>query len=89
MKLEEILGVEEKEMKELVKKIPTLKIKKIIEYRYGLKDGRYKSLEEVAKEFKITLELAREYESRGVRLLKCNAPKKTLFQKIKLIFKSK
>ena len=88
MRLEEILGTTEEETKELVKKIPTPKMKKIIEYRYGLKDGKYKSLEEVALEFNMTLEAARQFEARGLRILRGNLPKKTLFQKIKSIFKN-
>jgi hypothetical protein len=35
------------------------------------------------------MELARQYESRGIRFLKGNIPKKTLLGKIKSIFKSK
>lgn len=89
MKLEEILGINEEEMKKLVKKIPSQKIKQIIVYRYGLEDGKYKSLEDVSKKFKITMEVAREYEARGIRTLRNNLPKKSLLEKIKSIFSEK
>lgn len=85
--LEKLLGAKEEQIKELISKISTPKVKKVIELKYGLKDGNIKTLKEVAEEMNITMELARQYESRGIRFLKANLPNNSLFGKIKSIFK--
>ena len=42
----------------------------VIRQRYGLKDGRAKTLEEVGKEFKVTRERIRQIEAKALRKLK-------------------
>jgi RNA polymerase primary sigma factor len=44
--------------------------RKIIELRYGLNDGRYRTLEEVGREFGITRERIRQIESKVLRKLR-------------------
>jgi len=44
--------------------------RKIIQLRYGLNDGRYRTLEEVGKEFGITRERIRQIESKVLRKLR-------------------
>ena len=42
----------------------------VIRQRYGLKDGRAKTLEEVGREFKVTRERIRQIEAKALRKLK-------------------
>jgi len=42
----------------------------VIRQRYGLKDGRAKTLEEVGKEFNVTRERIRQIEAKALRKLK-------------------
>ena len=44
--------------------------RKIIQLRYGLNDGRYRTLEEVGREFNITRERIRQIESKVLRKLR-------------------
>lgn len=44
--------------------------KKVLEMRFGLKDGKIKTLEEVGKEFKVTRERIRQIEAKAVRKLR-------------------
>lgn len=44
--------------------------RKIIQLRYGLNDGRYRTLEEVGKEFNITRERIRQIESKVLKKLR-------------------
>ncbi len=52
--------------------------RKIIQLRYGLCDGRYRTLEEVGKEFGITRERIRQIESKVLRKLRHPAYGQTL-----------
>ena len=47
----------------MLQKLPERE-RKIIQLRYGLKDGRYRTLEEVGVEFGITRERIRQIEAR-------------------------
>lgn len=87
MKLEELFNTDTKTIKKAVKKIPLEKVRKVIEIRYGLIDGKYNSLQEVADKMNITMENARQLDTKGIRYLKQILPKKTLLEKIKSIFK--
>ena len=44
--------------------------RKIIALRFGLEDGRPKTLEEVGKEFKVTRERVRQIEAKALRKLR-------------------
>ena len=44
--------------------------KKVLEMRFGLKDGKIKTLEEVGREFKVTRERIRQIEAKAVRKLR-------------------
>jgi len=44
--------------------------KEIIEYRFGLKDGVFKTLEETGKKFGITRERVRQVEERSIKLIR-------------------
>ena len=44
--------------------------RKIIQLRYGLNDGRYRTLEEVGREFGITRERIRQIEAKVLRKLR-------------------
>lgn len=87
MRLEEMFGVDTKTIKKAVQKIPLEKVKKVIEIRYGIKDGKYKTLKEVAEEMNISMDNARQLDTKGLKYLKQTLPKKTLLNKIISIFK--
>ena len=87
-KLVKLLGIKEDKIKELINKISIPKVKEVIELRYGVNDGEYKTLKQVSEEMNISMELVRQLEARGIRFLKENCPKKNLFQKIISIFKN-
>lgn len=44
--------------------------RKVLEMRFGLKDGKVKTLEEVGKEFKVTRERIRQIEAKAIRKLR-------------------
>jgi len=44
--------------------------KKVLIMRFGLDDGKPKTLEEVGKEFKVTRERIRQIEAKAIRKLK-------------------
>jgi RNA polymerase primary sigma factor len=44
--------------------------KKVLVMRFGLDDGKPKTLEEVGKEFKVTRERIRQIEAKAIRKLK-------------------
>ena len=44
--------------------------KKVLMMRFGLEDGKPKTLEEVGKEFKVTRERIRQIEAKAIRKLK-------------------
>lgn len=86
-RLEELLGVESDKIMDMVSRIPTPKIRQVIELRFGLKDGMEHTLEEVSKDMKISMELVRQFEARGIRFLRYNLnKKKSLWETIKSIF---
>jgi RNA polymerase primary sigma factor len=43
---------------------------KVLTLRFGLEDGRHRTLEEVGKEFKVTRERIRQIEAKAVRKLR-------------------
>jgi RNA polymerase primary sigma factor len=43
---------------------------KVLELRFGLRDGRQRTLEEVGKEFDVTRERIRQIESKALRKLR-------------------
>ena len=89
-RLVEILGVDEETIRGLVGKIPTPKIRKVIELRLGLKDGMERTLKDVSEEMKINMELVRQFEARGLRFLRNNlTKKKSLVEIIKSFFRSR
>ena len=57
------------QIEEVLKKLPERE-RKIIQLRYGLKDGRYRTLEEVGVEFGITRERIRQIEAVALRKLR-------------------
>ena len=44
--------------------------KKVLQLRFGLKDGRARTLEEVGKEFSVTRERIRQIEGKAIRKLR-------------------
>ena len=44
--------------------------RKVLELRFGLKDGRTRTLEEVGKEFAVTRERIRQIEAKALRKLR-------------------
>jgi len=44
--------------------------KRVLELRFGLKDGRTRTLEEVGKEFGVTRERIRQIEAKALRKLR-------------------
>jgi len=57
------------QLEEVLMKLPERE-RKIIQLRYGLKDGRYRTLEEVGMEFGITRERIRQIEAVALRKLR-------------------
>ncbi|MGQ9925798.1 MAG: RNA polymerase sigma factor RpoD [Chloroflexaceae bacterium] len=57
------------QIEEVLQKLPERE-RKIIQLRYGLKDGRYRTLEEVGVEFGITRERIRQIEALALRKLR-------------------
>ncbi len=57
------------QLEEVLQKLPERE-RKIIQLRYGLKDGRYRTLEEVGIEFGITRERIRQIEAVALRKLR-------------------
>jgi RNA polymerase primary sigma factor len=57
------------QIEEALQKLPERE-RAIIQLRYGLKDGRYRTLEEVGVEFGITRERIRQIEARALRALR-------------------
>ena len=57
------------QIEEVLQKLPERE-RKIIQLRYGLKDGRYRTLEEVGVEFGITRERIRQIEAVALRKLR-------------------
>jgi RNA polymerase primary sigma factor len=57
------------QIEEALQKLPERE-RKIIQLRYGLKDGRYRTLEEVGVEFGITRERIRQIEAVALRKLR-------------------
>jgi RNA polymerase primary sigma factor len=57
------------QLEEVLQKLPERE-RKIIQLRYGLKDGRYRTLEEVGVEFGITRERIRQIEAVALRKLR-------------------
>ena len=51
-------------------KTPDDRLKKVIELRFGLEDGKPKSLEEVAREFGVTKERIRHIQDKALRILR-------------------
>ena len=50
----------------------------VLRMRYGLNDGKARTLEEVGKEFNVTRERIRQIESKALRKLKHNSRSKLL-----------
>jgi RNA polymerase primary sigma factor len=44
--------------------------REVLQLRFGLDDGRYRTLDEVGKEFKVTRERIRQIESKALRKLR-------------------
>ena len=60
-------------MKEQIKKVldtRTPREKRVLELRYGLEDGRSRTLEEVGQEFNVTRERIRQIEAKALRKLR-------------------
>ncbi len=57
------------QLEEALHKLPERE-RKIIQLRYGLQDGRYRTLEEVGREFGITRERIRQIEAKALRKLR-------------------
>ena len=59
-----------KEQLEDVLSTLTPREKKVLELRFGLEDGRNRTLEEVGKEFNVTRERIRQIEAKALRKLR-------------------
>jgi RNA polymerase primary sigma factor len=60
-------------LKDQVKKVLDLlsdREREVLQLRFGLDDGRYRTLDEVGKEFKVTRERIRQIESKALRKLR-------------------
>jgi RNA polymerase primary sigma factor len=60
-------------LKAQVKKVLDLlsdREREVLQLRFGLDDGRYRTLDEVGKEFKVTRERIRQIESKALRKLR-------------------
>jgi RNA polymerase primary sigma factor len=60
-------------LKDQVKKVLNLlsdREREVLQLRFGLDDGRYRTLDEVGKEFKVTRERIRQIESKALRKLR-------------------
>jgi RNA polymerase primary sigma factor len=44
--------------------------REVLQLRFGLDDGRYRTLDEVGREFKVTRERIRQIESKALRKLR-------------------
>ena len=53
----------------LLKKLPTRRMKDVVEKRYGLKGGKRKTLEAIGREYKITRERVRQIEADAMKHL--------------------
>lgn len=62
------IGLEEA-TKILLKKLPSRRMKDVVEKRYGLKGGKRKTLEAIGKEYKITRERVRQIEADAMKHL--------------------
>ena len=49
----------------LLKKLPSRRMKDVVEKRFGLKNGRHHTLEAVGKEYKITRERVRQIDRKS------------------------
>lgn len=59
-----------KEQLEKVLQTLTPRESRVLELRYGIKDGRTRTLEEVGKEFNVTRERIRQIEAKALRKLR-------------------
>jgi RNA polymerase primary sigma factor len=60
-------------LKDQVKKVLDLlseREREVLQLRFGLDDGRYRTLDEVGREFKVTRERIRQIESKALRKLR-------------------
>jgi RNA polymerase primary sigma factor len=74
------LCIDQISREQLIEMICTLtpREQKVIRLRYGIDDGKYRTLEEVGLEFCVTLERIRQIEARAIRKLR-NPRNKHLF----------
>jgi RNA polymerase primary sigma factor len=56
----------------------TDKERRVLQFRFGLEDGRARTLEEVGKEFNVTRERIRQIESKAIRKLRHPSRTRTL-----------
>lgn len=57
-------------VKELLKKLPTRRIKDVVEKRFALKGGEKRTLESIGREYRITRERVRQIEADAFRILR-------------------
>ena len=67
-------------------------VKKVLEMRFGIEDGRPRTLEEVGKEFDVTRERIRQIEAKALRKLRHPSRSKRLkdyldWYKLKILLK--
>ena len=67
---EAVININLKEQTESVLKTLTPREEKVIKMRFGLEDGRARTLEEVGKEFNVTRERIRQIEAKALRKLR-------------------
>ena len=65
----DIRDLSEREIAEVLDTL-TEREHKVLELRFGLKDGRCRTLEEVGKEFDVTRERIRQIEAKALRKLR-------------------